>query len=72
MRLYQNSTELYKKNANTFVVICIWFCYSFVRTELITLANKIQWPMNILYTTHKPTSVRNKPGYIKTAAGLVS
>ena len=63
--VYHNSTELYKKMAST---VLLSFAMVALYTEVITLANKIHSPMNILYIAHKPTSVRNKPGYIRTAA----
>ena len=45
-------------------------CTHTMHTGLITLANMIHSPMNVLHTPDmEPTSVRNKPEYLSTAAG---
>ena len=45
-------------------------CTHTMHTDLITLANMIHSPMNLLHTPDmEPISVRNKPEYLSTAAG---
>ena len=45
-------------------------CTHTMHTGLITLANMIHSPMNVLHTPDmEPISVRNKPEYLSTAAG---